>query len=726
MAKKTIPNISVLTDKATPLDADITIIESAVDSNAKRKLTWANIKATLKTYFDGLHVTAPDLNTDGYIPQWDGANSKLLKNGLAVPAGGLAGLTALGDKVDKVTGSRLITSAESTIIGNTSNTNSGDNATNTQYSGLVTFPGFGTSHSTAAYGDHNHSGVYAPALGADDNYVTDAQLAALHPAATVTTTNGLSISGQEISLQLASTSTHGALSDTDWNTFNNKQATLTNPITGTGTTNELSYWASASTQGTLPVATYPSLTELSYVKGVTSGIQSQINAKGVGTVTAVSVATANGVSGSSSGGATPALTIALGAITPTSVNGTLVGQGTNNIAGNTRIGNNSLVSATLSGDSNTAVGINILQLNTTGRFNVGIGSNNISYNSTGNNNTAVGAYALLGATSTNISGNVALGFFAGRYTAGSNEFYVDNQDRTDTAGDKAKALMYGVFAATAAAQTLKINAVVTTDGTITAPTFIGALTGTASGNLTSASTLDATKISGAIPSAVTATTQSANNNSTKIATTAYVDAKPAGGNWVAVTGTRTANTTFTVAGDQTAIFKKGLIVMWTDTTPHVGMVSIPSTYSSVTTVTIIGDECGASASAFKYSLIGAEPFIKEFAVAGNIGAVATDVSRAYYATEPMRVLGADLQVGTAGTTNSTTVDINLGGTTMFTTKPTLASTVVTSATPFTADDNKSLALADRVSIDIDAIQTTAAIDLYVQLYLFPVRYLSLV
>lgn len=43
------------------------------------------------------------------------------------------------------------------------------------------------------------------------------------------------------------------------------------------------------------------------------------NNKGSGTVTAVSVATANGVSGTSSGGATPALTIALGNITPTSV-----------------------------------------------------------------------------------------------------------------------------------------------------------------------------------------------------------------------------------------------------------------------------------------------------------------------------------------------------------------------------------------------------------------------
>lgn len=40
-----------------------------------------------------------------------------------------------------------------------------------------------------------------------------------------------------------------------------------------------------------------------------------------GTVTAVSIATANGFSGSSTGGTTPALTIIAGAITPTSVNG---------------------------------------------------------------------------------------------------------------------------------------------------------------------------------------------------------------------------------------------------------------------------------------------------------------------------------------------------------------------------------------------------------------------
>lgn len=49
-------------------------------------------------------------------------------------------------------------------------------------------------------------------------------------------------------------------------------------LEGTGTTNELAYWVDADTVWALPVATYPSLTELSYVKGVTSAIQTQLNA----------------------------------------------------------------------------------------------------------------------------------------------------------------------------------------------------------------------------------------------------------------------------------------------------------------------------------------------------------------------------------------------------------------------------------------------------------------
>ena len=38
----------------------------------------------------------------------------------------------------------------------------------------VSFPGFGTSHSTAAYGDHSHNGVYLPVSGAGDIYTHNA------------------------------------------------------------------------------------------------------------------------------------------------------------------------------------------------------------------------------------------------------------------------------------------------------------------------------------------------------------------------------------------------------------------------------------------------------------------------------------------------------------------------------------------------------------------------
>lgn len=128
----------------------------------------------------------------------------------------------------------------------------------------------------------------------------------------------------------------------------------TAPILSSLTASQLLALDGSNNIQTLTVATYPSLTEISYVKGVTSSIQTQFTGKQAtlvsgtniktvngttllgsgdlatpqGTVTAVSIATANGVSGSSSGGATPALTITLGAITPSTVNGNTITTGT--------------------------------------------------------------------------------------------------------------------------------------------------------------------------------------------------------------------------------------------------------------------------------------------------------------------------------------------------------------------------------------------------------------
>lgn len=112
---------------------------------------------------------------------------------------------------------------------------------------------------------------------------------------------------------------------------------------GPGTINEIAYFDTTTSIASLAVATYPSLTELSYVKGVTSAIQTQLNAKGAGTVTSVS-GTANRIT--STGGTTPVIdisasyvgqssittlgTIATGVWNGTLIAGTYGGTGVNN------------------------------------------------------------------------------------------------------------------------------------------------------------------------------------------------------------------------------------------------------------------------------------------------------------------------------------------------------------------------------------------------------------
>jgi len=110
------------------------------------------------------------------------------------------------------------------------------------------------------------------------------------PEQPLTFSSPLSRSTNTVSIPAASSSSNGYLSSTDWSTFNGKQNALTNPVTGTGTSNELAYFSGTSAISSLTTATYPSLTELSYVKGVTSAVQTQLNAK-QGTITLTTTGT---------------------------------------------------------------------------------------------------------------------------------------------------------------------------------------------------------------------------------------------------------------------------------------------------------------------------------------------------------------------------------------------------------------------------------------------------
>jgi hypothetical protein len=121
---------------------------------------------------------------------------------------------------------------------------------------------------------------------------------------------------------------------------------------------------------------------------------------------------------------------------------------------NVAVGHQSLLANT-TGTYNTAIGHASMAAHVSLDRNVSIGYASMFLSQSGTFNTVVGARALY----SNVTGasNVALGYMAGQYELGSDSFYVDNQDRTNTAGDKTKALIYGSFGTTAGAQQLTFN-----------------------------------------------------------------------------------------------------------------------------------------------------------------------------------------------------------------------------------------------------------------------------
>jgi hypothetical protein len=136
---------------------------------------------------------------------------------------------------------------------------------------------------------------------------------------TLSTANGLSLSGQALSLALSSSSTTGALSSTDWSTFNSKQAAgnyitaLTGDVTASGPGSAAATLATVNSN----VGSYTNASITVNAKGLVTAASS-----GTAPVTSLTVNSSNGFAGTSSGGTTPALTLS------TTVTGILYGNGT--------------------------------------------------------------------------------------------------------------------------------------------------------------------------------------------------------------------------------------------------------------------------------------------------------------------------------------------------------------------------------------------------------------
>ena len=144
--------------------------------------------------------------------------------------------------------------------------------------------------------------------------------------------------------------------------------------------------------------------------------------------------------------------------------GTALTTGNNNVF----MGRSSGFSAT--GNYNVMLG-NFSGYSATGSSNTCVGYSSGTTFTSGNNNTMLGNYSGHDATG---SRNVFLGNYAGYYETGSDKLFIDNQNRTDEATSRTNSLVYGVFNATPASQTLRINGKV---GVLKAPTYALDVTG---------------------------------------------------------------------------------------------------------------------------------------------------------------------------------------------------------------------------------------------------------
>ena len=238
-----------------------------------------------------------------------------------------------------------------------------------------------------------------------------------------------------------------------------------------------------------------------------------------GTVTSVSVASANGVTGTSSGGTTPALTIALGAITPTSVASTGAVSGTTGGFSSTVTGTDLITTTGLLKRSDGNAIINSPVSGSTSFSSFGSGVYNFLKSDNTSNLVTISAAGALTAV-----GAIAASNFSGSHTGTSSG--TNTGDQTITLTGAVTGSGTGSFATTIAASPALTGVPTSTTAAVDTNTTQIATTAYVIGQsylktATAASTY-ASLASPSLTGVPVAPTAAVDTNTTQLATTAYV------------------------------------------------------------------------------------------------------------------------------------------------------------------------------------------------------------
>ncbi len=305
---------------------------------------------------------------------------------------------------------------------------------------------------TGTFTDNNSGGtVTSTSVASANGFAGTVATSTTTPAITLSTTvtgllkgNGTAISAATANTDyqspIALTTTGSGAASFNGTTLNIPTPTGTGTV-NTGAANTLAYYPSSGTTvddlpaitanrvllsdaSGLPIASSVTNTTLGFLDA-TSSVQTQLNAKGAGTVTSVSATGNNGISISGSPiTSSGTITLGLGAITPTSVNA----SGT--VLGSNLSGTNTGDQTTIIGNAGTATALQTAR--TIGTLTGDATSSGSTFNGTANNTNAI----TLATVNSNVGtwNNLTVNA-KGLVTAGSNVSYLTGTTGWSTTGN---------------------------------------------------------------------------------------------------------------------------------------------------------------------------------------------------------------------------------------------------------------------------------------------------